>query len=488
MDLAYQGMKESELAFEKAKAKFALLRQKQSDVKALRVGKNLVTGQMVMETGTIMYGYAGRALITTFHADKKVKPKGEDGSKLLLVHSRTENPLALTTGGSSFFGQTKASNKITSTTGSLRKISYNVGDVLALVYDKSGTPFQKYTFLVYDAKELTRKHTREIVFDKAYRPIYARDMPNGDMAFIFAPIMSGDIAKSKKMKAVNTHQTPSFKYLRIDTKGETVAEVHFDLPKPKMGMPYTLALIPASDPADLSTYLVGYGGPELLGMGVTESLAAAAAITNNDLPRQTNMTAGKLNSVVMGHLTDKLEFFNTLSPQEFWQKAKVAPGSKAKVPAGSDAAKFFLSLVHFMAAEEINGQHYLVGGSRVRGDLFTVQMDSKGQIQNVYFDNRGKVHYIEAGLRASDSGDLWWLFTHQAAAKTAAEAAENNYKRSFEAIRLQPQAGTLSAAQSLRPKKHYVDLTQPIQFISAQEAIVLGHTSRKDLTLARVKF
>lgn len=488
MDLNYQGVEESELAFDKAKKKYKLLASKQSDVKALRVGKNMISGQMVLETGTIMYGYAGRALITTFKTDQKVKPKGEDGSKLLLIHSRTENPLTLTTGTKSFFGQDHSKNQITATTGSLRQNAYNIGDVLAFVYDKSGAPFQKYTFLVYDAKTLTRKHTREIKFDKAYRPIYARDMPNGDMAFIFAPMMEMDMGKTKKASSMAFHATPSFKYLRIDTKGEPVADHNFELPKNKMGVPYTFTLIPDDDPASTAVHLVGYGSPDFLGMGATENMAAMAAVTGNLLPRMTNMTAKRMDHVVLGKMTnEKTEYLNTMTPQAFWANTATASGDKASAPSGADAAKFFLSLVNFHAASTIGNDNFLVGSSITGEEFFTLQLNSEGQIQKVYLTARGKVAYQEAALMPHGD-NLMLFFTHQPASKTDAEALENNYKRTIEAIEIQPAAGTIGTAKDLLPKKHFVDMTQPLQFISDNEVIVLGHTSKKDLTLSKVKF
>ena len=56
-------------------------------------------------------------------------------------------------------------------------------------------------------------------------------------------------------------------------------------------MPYTFSLIPATDPEDLSTYLVGYGNPDFLGMGTVELAASMAATHEDALPRRGDGTA-----------------------------------------------------------------------------------------------------------------------------------------------------------------------------------------------------
>ena len=483
MDLNYKGMEESELEFEKAKKKF--VRQEASDLKALRVGKNMLTGQMVMETGTINYRYAGRALLSSFNTHSKVKPKGEDGSKLLLVHSRTENPATFGTSASSFFGQTRTDVKITTTTGSARPISYNVGDVMAFVYQKSDRIFQKYAFLVYDAKTLTRKLTKEITLDKAARPIYARDMPNGDMAFIFLPLMKHEAIPKHKPHA---QDKPIFKYLRINMKGETIADVDFELPKNKVGQPYTLSLIPHSDPANTTVYLMGYGSPDFLGMGTKEIGASFASAHGNRIPRMTNMTAKKLDKVVLGKMTTKMEYLNLMSPTEFWTKTKLPAGSKAKVPAGNEAAKFFLTGTYILEATSINGDDFIIGCAAADGQLFTIQCGESGNMKNVFFNYSGKVNFQEATLIPRPGGKIMALMTHQPASKDESEVKVNNYKRSIEAFIIDPAAGTVSANKSLLPKKTFVDLVDPIKRLSDTELLILGHTSTKDLSLAKVKF
>ena len=397
-DLNFSGVKNSEYTAMEAAAKFEVYMNRPKATKLLRVGKNLLTGQMKLELGRIEYGYAGRAVISSFITESKVKPKGEDGSKLLLIHSRTENPFAAATHQGSFFGQTRTKVAFTSTTTSLFPVSYNVGDVLAVVYEKTGRVFQDYAFLVYDAQTITRKLTKKISFDHAYRPLYVRDMPNGDMAMIFASVMPQDVGKAGKMGKLNHADKPTFKYLRINTKGETVVAADFELPKNKMGVQYQFTLIPATDPEDMSTYLVGYGNPDFLGMGAVELAASQAATHGNQLPRMTNMTAKKLNTVVLGKFSGKGKvYLNTMSPAAFWKNGTAAKGSKVMVPTADDASKFFLSHLNFLHAGTINGRDYLMGVSWGTGTMFTAQLDGNGAVEA-----RAQRYIGEKGFHARD--------------------------------------------------------------------------------------
>lgn len=488
-DLGFKGMQPSELTASEAAGKFVTMKGGPEATKLLRVGKNLLTGQMKMELGKVEYWYAGRALLSRFNTEQKVKPKGEDGSKLLLIHSRTEEQFTAGSKGKSFFGQTRSNVKITSTTTNLFPISYNVGDVMAIVYEKSGRVFQDYAFLVYDASDLSRKLTKKIPFETAYRPLYVRDMPNGDFALIFAPITKKDIPKAGKMSEIAVSDKPMFKYLRINTKGETVHEVDFELAKNRVGMPYTFSLIPATDPEDLLTYLVGYGNPDFLGMGSVELAASQAATHGDALPRMTNMTGKKLNTVIMGKFAgNKLAYLNTMSPAEFWAKGVAPAGAKVDIPDATDAGKFFLSHLVFVDAGEIEGKDHLVCTSFGKGIIFDIQLDGSGNIEKVYAPLQGKVEFQEGVIFPKENGELVMLYTHQPKAKDDSDRKVKNDQRSIEACIINPSKGTVSAPKSLLPSKHYVDTIDPLKAISSEEVLILGHTSRKDLTLSKVRW
>ncbi|MEO1448425.1 MAG: hypothetical protein AAFV07_02795 [Bacteroidota bacterium] len=488
MGLAYQGVNETELSAADVQSTYATLKPIPSDAKLLRVGKNLLTGQMKMELGKINYGYAGRALISTFETHMKVKPKGDDGNRLLLVHSKTREPMEFGISTKSFFGQARSGVTISGTTGSLWPVSLNVGDVQAFVYEKGAPVFCQYMYLVYDAKTLSRKMERRYTFDKSWIPIYVRDMPNGDMAFIFSTVTSKDYGAVGGMKSVKPHDQPGYKYLRIDREGKPVAEVDFSLERNKMGLPYQLSLIPASDPEDLSVYLLGYGDPDMLGMGLKELAASFAQPNGNRLPRMTNMTAKRLNTVVMGKFADnKLAYLHTMSPEAFWAKASPVTGSSFKVPTGKAAAAFFLSDLYVKDATTIDGKDFLFVSSAATGTMLTIQTNASGTLEHMYADQRAKT-YVQEGAIFPVDGKIMVMFTHQPQGKTDSENRENNYSRSLEAYSIFPNKTETSSATNLLPKKHYVDLVNPVKVLENGEALILGHSSRKDLTISHIRW
>jgi len=484
-DLSFLGMEEEEMKLEKMKTRFRLFGPK-PDAPLLRVKKNWMTGQMIMETGHISYGYAGRALITNFVVDQKIKPKGGDGEKLLLVHARTESQFHFTQGGRKFFGGSKA-QKIGSTTGSGAGIAYNEGDVCAIVYKKSEPKFQNYAFVVYDAKSFTRKLTKDIVLPYAMRACNVRDMPNGDMALIFAPVQSVDLAKTKKDKALNLCDKSMYKYMRVNMQGEVLADVDFELEKNKVGTPYTFSIIPDSDPEVLNTYIVGYGNPDFLGMGGLQNATATWAATNGDnIPRATNFTAGKVSTVVIAKINNqKLDYFKKISPDQFF-KNTISNG--AKTPSGKDAGKFFLSNLYIKDATTIDGKDFLIGNTGATGLQFVTQINQGGTLEQVYLNAPVKgVYFIDAVLVKNSQGIPTLIYTYQPQGKSDFENREKDFERTMKIVQINPSNGSIGTPTDILPKKHFIDSVDPFRYLENNELLVLGHSSRKDITLVKVK-
>ena len=485
LGLNYKGMEEEEIELQKAKSKFRFFAST-PDRPLLRVKKNWATGQMVMESGYISYGYAGRALITNFVTQNKVKPKGIDGNKLLLVHARTESPFAYHTMGRSFFGQQTAMSR-TGTTGGYGKLAYSEGDVCAIVYEKKAPSFQNYALMVIDADTYERKLRAPITFDKAYRALYVRDMPNGDMALIFAPVLNVDLPKSKKANEYNVSDKPIYKYVRVNMKGKIVDEVNFELAKNKIGQPYTFAIIPDADLASTSAYIVGYGNADMLGGGGLQEVTATWAATNGSvLPRATNYAAGKVGKLFFGKVEQgKLAYFNKMTPDQFFANTVA---DDVKVPAGKDVGKFILSALSFHEARTINGKDYLIGTTFKGGNVFVPQFGNAGKLEKVYLTKPVKdCAFQSAGLLGMKDGSLRLLTTYQDHSDSPEGTRQKDFERTLKVIALDPNSGTIGNTIDVLPKKHYIDPVDPIRFISDDEFLVLGHSSRKDVTLVKVK-
>lgn len=453
----------------------------QEATKALRVKKHLTNGQMIMETGTIVYGYAGRALISHFETDQQTKPKGDDGERFLLVHSRTSEPLSL---GSSFktqFGTRVAKNPMQNTTGGTGKLGTNVGDVQAIIYQRGEPYFQNYGFLVYDARTLGRKDFKEIHLDHASRPIYSRDMPNGDFALIFAPLMEGDFGGGKGTKT-NFHEKPIFKYLRLSKTGDIIDNIDFQLPKNKMGCAWNLSVIPC-DSSDEMVYIVGGGDPDFLGMGIKE-VAASFCEENGNLfkcagtPKKVQIAVGKMGN-------GKVEYLNLYKPEEIFAKAS-SSDPKMKMPSGKDAGKFFTydkpKVIH---AIEMDNKDYIVCAGAVNGYQFTIQLNNSGSLEHMFLIQNKKTAYIDGVIFKNEEGKTFQVLTYQPLGENDSENAENNFKRSIVAGEMK---GVAPELKSLLPEKTYVDFLNPLKFLKGNEALILGHESKKDISLVKVRF
>ena len=455
--------------------------QGETATRALRISRNLTSLQMILETGTIVYGQAGSAVITTFHTEQKVKPKGEDGEKFLLLHSRTQADMVLTTSMRSHFGN-RTGTGVTSTTFGLGKLAYNVGDVMALVYTKSDRPFHKFGYVVYDAKTLARKKFVPLEFDKAYRAMHVRDMPNGDFAMILAPVMEQDFAGRNKAN-VNFHQTPMFKYIRIDTEGRLVDEVDFELPKSKMGVPYHLTVVPSDDPEQLHAYIMGGGNGDTQGMGYKEMTAAMNSWHVNEVK---GAGTPKSNQVLVGKVGDgKVHYMHLMQPENVLTNVQLL-GKKTAVPSGKDLGKFFTyDNPRVLSAVTLNGTDYLTCAGAVNGYLYTLELAADGTIANTYLSFQKKTHYAEAVCMLNSEGHVMQLVSHQPLGSDESETAKNNQKRSLVATRLQG-VGT-APHSSLLPEKSFVDPVNPIRILSSGELLVLGHPSSKELTFCKVR-
>jgi hypothetical protein len=177
-----------------------------------------------------------------------------------------------------------------------------------------------------------------------------------------------------------------------------------------------------------------------------------------------------------------------MSPTEFSKNGVAASGSSYSIPSNEDAAKFFLSHLHFLYAGNIHGKDYLMGISYGSGALFATQTHTSGSIEKIYADARKKVEFQEAYLFPKNEQEIIMVFTHQPIAKSDGEREEKNFERSIEAGTINLAQGKLSAPKSLLPAKTYVDNVTPMRPLNEQEVLILGHTSRKDLTLSKVRW
>lgn len=196
----------------------------------LRIFPSPLSGQIKLQTGYYEYTYVNRAVITNFIKKDQVKPKGDDGEKLVYVHQRTEEA---------------DNNKITLWNQSHR---LNVGDVQLFAIQAEEPSYTKFMSLVYDAKTLERKYGQNITLPYSYMPICADNLPNGDIAVVLKPVVKKDFPKwDNSQKIVAKFKiAPNYKYryLQLNTKGEVVYNMEFDMKEPESGWTLGMDIVP----------------------------------------------------------------------------------------------------------------------------------------------------------------------------------------------------------------------------------------------------
>jgi len=191
----------------------------------LKAGTNL-TGQLVLKRGKLEIRPFGRTVITKFVEEKKVKPKGVDGSKLELVIYRTESNRMKQLGNPWAMGN---------------QISLGLGSVSVFALEKTKPFGSRYVTLVFKAETLEKEYEKYLEFDHPYQVISSKEMENGDFGVLFIPKNDYHFSLDKGKEAYNyAPNQQMFKFVRLSPRGDVIDEVDFEIPEGRVHRLYIL--------------------------------------------------------------------------------------------------------------------------------------------------------------------------------------------------------------------------------------------------------
>lgn len=361
----------------------------------LRIFPSPISGQIKLQTGYFQYSYVNRAVIKKFIKKDQVKPKGDDGEKLVYVHQRTEEA---------------DQNRVKLWSESHR---LNVGDVQLFAIQAEEPSYTKFMSLVYDAKTLDRKYGQNINLPYSYMPICADNLPNGHIAIVLKPVVKKDFPKwehSQKIVA-KFKIAPNYKYryLQLNTKGEVVYNMEFDMKEPESGWTLGMDIVPGEKDGEVmvvgtmkSLKLLGpplakiFGGrpmyPEVKNIGI------------NVVPE--HFFAVK---IVKG----KQVFSKDFPAEQIIGNVQIASGSSTQKP---ESMKKYFRYVGLMAHnfKTVNGKTLLFT-QRSNTHTHIMQFDESGNYETNYLLSPDKKLALSAptAMMTNSSGKPFLIFYQQ---------------------------------------------------------------------------
>lgn len=197
-----------------------------------------VSGQIKLQLGYISYSHGVGATGTPytlqkFIKEKEVKPKGEDGDRMLYVmHQSFESDNERI----EFYGN---------------EYNLNIGDIQILGVANTEPLYTKYEVMVYDAKNLNTKNRNAIDLPYSYKAICGRVLQNGNMAVVLKPFTLKDIPNPGASKGIieKYKLAPNFnyRYIEINPKGEVIHNTEFTMKEPESGWTINMDIVSSAD-------------------------------------------------------------------------------------------------------------------------------------------------------------------------------------------------------------------------------------------------
>lgn len=228
--------------FDRNTLEFKTSTEQEEDLEKLRPSKGskvlrvfpAMSGQIKLQLGHISYshgvGVTGTPYtLQKFIKEKEVKPKGEDGDRILYVmHQSFESDNERI----KFYGN---------------EYNLNVGDIQILGVVNAEPLYTKYEVMVYDAKNLNTKNRNTIDLPYSYRAVSGKVLPNGNMAMVLKPFTMKDIPNPKASKGIiekyKLAPDYKFRYVEVDPSGKVIHNVEISMKEPESGWSMSLEII-----------------------------------------------------------------------------------------------------------------------------------------------------------------------------------------------------------------------------------------------------
>ncbi|MGB0429815.1 MAG: hypothetical protein ACPGLV_05025 [Bacteroidia bacterium] len=437
--------------------------------KILRIFPHIASGQVQIQIGHIEYDYVNRAVIRHFIKESQVKPKGDDGEKLVYVHHRTEE-----------------ANKNTITMWN-ESYKLNVGDVQVFAIQAEEPSYTKFASLVFDAKTLAKKHFENIELPYSYIPVTADNLPNGDIAIVLKPVVKKDFPKWEKSQKIvaKFKLAPNYKYryLQISPKGKLVQNVLFDVKEPESGWTMNMDIVPTS--TDGEVLIAATMKPLKLLAPPLAKIFGARPI----YPEQKDIGIGVIPEyfMVAKISNGKQVFSKTCAANELIQNVVLPEGLSAGKP--ESMKKYFRYQAFFAQdAHSIKGKTLLIA-QRVNYNSHIIQLDESGNIETNYILSPAKKLVLsdKTSLVKNANGEAFMLFYQQPNEKDESSEKQLAALMNRQGFTLKVNVATkqLGKMINITPAAN-LDPYDGIYIENANSFITLGNGRKKEIVLSRI--
>jgi hypothetical protein len=475
-DLSFISSNEEEVKKEKVKYKRTKWGRNEP-TKLLKLTPNFITGNIVLKRGYISYGYAGRAVITSFVSDDRgIKVRTQGGDKFIYLDHQTESR-DLSKG---ILVSKQSSNK----TGTINAAgtfgwgftSIGEGNVSIIGMEKSKPYYSKYAFTIYDAKTRTEILYKTIDLKYSYSPISAKYLPNGNIGVVFWPIQTDLLPTSKGVaEKFNCDPNKNFKYIEINTVGEKITDVNFQLEMGKKGGQYNFDIIPSYNKKEL--VLLGVSRPDYYGAGTMMNPKYIAPSHAKDTP----IVLHKAEKAIVIRIANNEVMFIKETPIENFTES-ISTTEDTKKPKTETLLQGYKAS---QAMTDENGDMLIYG----IGDIHKViQIDQEGNIK-VYMDKQDQDWAQVNELIQNKAGEVYWVKfdMDKYDASSNDDMLKSLHDRTGNISKLNTQKGEIVQTISLTPEGATLDEQEPVRWINENEFLVLGSGKKKEISLSKIK-
>jgi hypothetical protein len=472
-DLHFISSKEEELDKENVRKEKVKWGQTEP-TKLLKLNPNVFTGNLVLNRGYISYGYAGRAVISSFVAeDGGTKVQTQAGDKFIYLTHKTESQdlngkVRVIDGGD-------AANVSAAGTFGLGYMSIGEGNISIVGMEKNKPYYSKYGYTIYDAKTRSEKLYKTIDLGYSYNPISVRYLSNGDVGIVFWPIQKDLLPKTKGVaEKFNIDPDKNFKYIQINTKGEKVTDVNFKLAMGPKGGLYSIDIVSTDREGEI--ILLGLTRPDYFGMGTMMNPKYLATT----FKEEGGIGVHKAENVVVIKIVDNKVVFKKDAPIEsVINNIQATEGTKVL------KSESILSSYHtYNAVTDVNG-NVLINGTGLQHEV--IQIDKEGNI-TAYTDQPDH-HWAQMNeLVINSSGGVYWINIDipEYDPKSIDETNKAVVQRTGVISKLDTKGGKIEKTISLTPKGVALDVVKPVKMINENELLILGQGKKKEISLSKI--